>query len=305
MIAIIAPVIALEQVMEVRGQDLVACHVHPGGQGVHVARILQAFGEDCTLAAFNGGELAPVMRALLDHYGVRHHLVEVPLSTAAVVTVRRDAGTPEVWQQPCPPVSPHDADTLLALATALVLESRAVVLIGTLTQGMPASFFAQLVRAARCHGVPTVVDLDPQFMDQPLAAGPTIVKPNLDQLQALVPLGPSPSEEELRRAAAGLRERGAQVVVVTLGAEGAVAVAPEGTWRIWPPLMDVEDTAGTGDSMVALLALGLAQGWPLEYTLRAGTAAGAAKAVRHDLGVCQPDVAWRLLRRVRMERVAA
>ncbi len=88
MIGIIAPVIALEEQVEASGNTISQFHLHPGGQGVHVARVVREFGEESVLASFAGGEMAPVVRALLDQYRIEHRLVACTATTphSAVTT---------------------------------------------------------------------------------------------------------------------------------------------------------------------------------------------------------------------------
>ena len=92
------------------------------------------------------------------------------------------------------------------------------------------------VVASRRHGV---------------AAGPSVVKPNADELRDLSghadPLG---GAQELRR-------QGAHSVVVSLGAEGMLAVTPETAWRAAPVRPVRGNPTGAGDAAVAALALGL------------------------------------------------
>jgi ribokinase len=76
--------------------------------------------------------------------------------------------------------------------------------------------------------------------------------------------------------AATLLGRGPELIVVTLGSEGAVAYR-----RGAPPLpqpafpVKVIDTLGAGDAFTAGLAVGLLQGRPLPESLRQAAACGA------------------------------
>lgn len=80
--------------------------------------------------------------------------------------------------------------------------------------------------------------------------------------------------------AATLRSRGPAAVVVTLGADGAVAVDDDGT-RTQPAYpVHAVDTTGAGDSFCGTLAVALAEQRPLAEAVRRGCAAGALSATK-------------------------
>jgi ribokinase len=92
---------------------------------------------------------------------------------------------------------------------------------------------------------------------------------------------PAPrSPDQAADVAARLRGLGPGVVVVTLGAQGAVAA--DGRTVVCEAALPVPvvDTVGAGDSFVAALTLVLGRGGPLVAAVRAGVAA-AALTVQH------------------------
>lgn len=83
-----------------------------------------------------------------------------------------------------------------------------------------------------------------------------------------------------------LRRRGPDTVIVTLGAEGALAWRDEGTPLHQPSfVIEVIDTLGAGDAFSAGLAVSLAEGLPFAECLRRATACGTLATQR--LGVLQ------------------
>jgi len=115
-------------------------------------------------------------------------------------------------------------------------------------------------------------------------AGPTIVKPNNDELRYLT--GPALTDDAaLEHAARQLLGGGIQLVVVSMGERGAMFVDPATTLIAVPPTVMVKSTVGAGDAMVAGLIAGQVQGLSLSECARQATAfsLGAITAVGHNL----------------------
>ena len=68
-------------------------------------------------------------------------------------------------------------------------------------------------------------------------------------------------------AARNLARRHGLVCIATLGAAGALAVMPEGAWKVAALPADVVDTTGAGDAFVGALVAMLATGRPLPEAL--------------------------------------
>jgi 1-phosphofructokinase len=130
-------------------------------------------------------------------------------------------------------------------------------------------------------------------------------------LEAGVDLLKLSSEELLREGLAGtdepaavlgalarLRDLGADDVLVSRGAQPAIALAGERLLEISGPRFSPLDPSGTGDSMFAALGVALADGLGLDAALRLAVAAGALNVTRHGLGSGQRTEIDRLRERV-------
>jgi 6-phosphofructokinase 2 len=83
-----------------------------------------------------------------------------------------------------------------------------------------------------------------------------------------------------------VEKNGVNVVVVSLGADGAIVVDGDHALRVPAPAVDVVSRIGAGDSMVAGLVLALARGDAIDDAVRYGVAAGSAAVTTpgHRLG---------------------
>lgn len=138
---------------------------------------------------------------------------------------------------------------------------------GTLAQ------VGSLIRAAREHGVPVVVD--PKGTDFGRYCGATVITPNLSEFEAVV--GHCADEATLTARGEALREAlDLEAVLVTRSERGMTLLA-RGQAPLTLPARarDVFDVTGAGDTVVALLGLGLACGRSLAEAMNlANVAAG-------------------------------
>jgi ribokinase len=81
--------------------------------------------------------------------------------------------------------------------------------------------------------------------------------------------------EQTTPAAEALRARGAQNVVVTLGADGAILFDADGRLAVPAFPVSVVDTTAAGDAFVGAFAAALTTGLPAREAVRWGNAAGA------------------------------
>jgi len=145
-----------------------------------------------------------------------------------------------------------------------------------------------LARLAR--RIPVVVDAhDPRRW---CLVHPTVVTPNWGEAQRL--LGPRSARAEHRAAevVAGastlLRESGASAALVTLDSDGAVLVG-ERLAAVHLPTqpLGAAHVAGAGDTVAAVLGLGLAAGAPLPVAAELAVAAGTFVAGRPGTALCR------------------
>jgi 1-phosphofructokinase family hexose kinase len=279
-------------------------HLDPAGKGINASRMALRLGWPTVAFGFLGGEIGLLVEKALDAEGVQHHFVRVAGQTRINVTINdRRTGRATSLYQPGPAADPIALQRLDEALGFWIPACKVMVLAGSLLPGMPDDWYAQLVRRARKSGVYTLVDADGAPGRLALEAGPHLIKPNLAEAQRL--LGrPLPDLPAILDGARELQSRGIEAVVISLGADGAVCVTRDQAWRIRPPAVERCSTVGSGDSLVAGVAVCLARGDGIEEGLRLGTAAGAATALSSGTSLGGIDDVARLLPLVRIEPLA-
>ena len=274
-----------------------AVHARAGGKGINVARTLRQLGCETVVTGLAGGATGEAIRAELAAAGIEDRLVPMEAeSRRTVTTVSRADGVVAAFNEPGPEVSGGDWTRFRATFPGLLGGAAAVVLSGSLPRGLPASAYAELVGECGRHGVTAIVDASGDALVEALRARPALVKPNREELREV--LGDAGDLDGAR----ALRDRGAEAVVVSAGADGLCAVTPDGTWRARCPAVD-GNPVGAGDALVAALTAGMVSGLPWPERLRAAAATAAAAVRVPQAGGYDPATRSRLLSSVSVERV--
>jgi 1-phosphofructokinase len=257
------------------------------------------------LCTFRGGETGELLAPLLDALPVDVRAVRTATTSGCYVIDRRSGERAMIAHSWSDPPSRHEADDLFSVTCAAALQSRVLVVCGTVpADALPQDFYANLVADARTNGVIVLVDLASPYLDGALEGRPDVVKLDRWQLAEFIS-GPVSEPDELRVAAERVLERGARTVVVTHGGDPALVLRDGQAWELAPPSFEGGAGEGSGDAMVGALAASLANGLEWEQVLRWGAAAGAANYLRHGLGTGSRDIVQDLVERVSLRALDA
>jgi 6-phosphofructokinase 2 len=125
-----------------------------------------------------------------------------------------------------------------------------------------------------------------------------LVKPSMRELREFVGHELSRESEQEEAAMQIVKRNQAEIVVVSMGAAGALLVARGRCERIRAPSVPVKSKVGAGDSMVAGIVFALARGMPIVQAVRFGIACGTAAVMTPGTQLCQREDAERLFARI-------
>jgi ribokinase len=145
---------------------------------------------------------------------------------------------------------------------------------------IPVEAVQAAAKRARESGLRVLLNPAPaRALPEELISLPDFIVPNESELSLLTgqPVNDFASAEKAARA---LLERGAQNVIVTLGANGALIVSRDMTKHVPPFKVEVVDTTAAGDAFIGGFAASLLQDKSLEEAVRYGCACGALAATK-------------------------
>ena len=268
-----------------------------GGKGLNASRVIHRLGRQTLALGFVGGVTGAIVRSRLDDEGVPHAFDDVEEMTRLNVMLyeRRPHRRSRIYL-PGARLEPARIDELRARLRR-VRSGGIVVLGGSLPPGLPETTYRNLVAWLRERGVRAILDTSGAALAAALAAKPELIKPDLEEAADV--LGRTiATDGDAIDAANELRRLGAQNVVISQGAAGAVAAGPGGSWKAVAPSVAPRSTVGSGDSMVAGLAIAFSEHAGLVEGLRLGTAAGAGTAASPAAHLCRREDFDELLPRV-------
>lgn len=169
---------------------------------------------------------------------------------------------------------------LLDFVRVQAAKSEAAVISGGAPKGTPASFYKDLITAAKGAKI-VAADTYGDRLKAALETGVDLIKPNLDELSATLGGEFSARNEQLAGARA-LAKAGAKHVLLSLGGEGSILTDGEETYYAEGVRVAVESTVGAGDAMLAAATKSLAEGLPLAEILRRAAAAGTASVTERN-----------------------
>ena len=246
-----------------------------GGKGINVGSVVAEQGGSAVA-------LGPAARVSLAEFeahcsagtgdplppGLRLNLVDTPIPLRSTVAVHQ--ARPNITSIINERGHTHPAEVFSALVESVVAELSndtdcVVTFSGSVPPGAPTELVQWIAAVCADRAVPFIVDTYGPPLRQACEHGATIVTPNAAEVTSTTGIGNVPD------AARQLLQWGAQMVVVTLGANGIYAVEssrpdhPGIHARLAHSLNG--NPTGAGDALTAALATALAEGESLSESL--------------------------------------
>ncbi|MFZ6030171.1 MAG: 1-phosphofructokinase family hexose kinase [Chloroflexota bacterium] len=268
----------------------------PGGGGVNVSRAIQRLGGSSLAVYAIGGPIGEAMYARLDAEGLHHRPVRIEGNTRISFTaMERSSNQQYRFVMPGPSME-NDWQKLLDVLTAEAPQPSWIVASGSLPPGVPVDFYRRLARLCHAAGHKLILDTSGDGLKAAVEEGVYLLKPNRRELQSLAD-SKLENEAQQRDVVAQLMAKGqAEVVVVSLGAAGALAGWHAGIEHIPAPIVPIQSKIGAGDSMVAGITLSLARQKSLGEAIRFGIAAGTSAVSTPGTELCRKDQTEQLYR---------
>src|SRR5215471_16088711 len=261
----------------------------PGGGGVNVSRVLHKMGYSSTAMFMAGGYTGDFFAKLVEKEGVETLVVPIEGSTRQNLIVH-DASNDLQYRygMPGPTVAEREwSDCLHKLREAK--DFAYVVISGSNPSGVPPDFYAEAADIVKEKKSKLILDTSGEALRHALNEGVYLAKPNLGELSNLVGGGELDANSVVSAAKAIINKGNCEILVVSMGAAGAMLITAKEHCHEPAPAIKVKSTVGAGDSMVAGIIIGMQKKLPLNEVLKYGVAAGTAATINAGSDLCTPE----------------
>jgi 1-phosphofructokinase family hexose kinase len=236
-----------------------------GGKGLNVCRAIRELGQPVAAYGFAGGIVGEAIRAGCAAAGIEDRLTQIAGETrVCFIVVEPEAGRATVLNEPGPTASEDEAQRLLDAIAADGGPGDLLVLSGTLPLGLEPAVMARMVAIGREAGCRVILDSSGPTLRAAVRERPWMVKCNAGEFAGLEreadPSGVAPPPADplaLVGSARALVASGIELVVITLGPDGLLAVSGDEVLRVRPPAVRALNPVGSGDVFLAALAVRL------------------------------------------------
>lgn len=268
--------------------------VDAGGGGINVSKGIAKLGGQSTAVFPSGGYNGQVLREILEQSGVQTAVVPVTGDTRENLSVT-ESSTNLQYRFTLPGLDITEKQANECLETIRTLQPQILVASGSLPPGLPETYFEQVAILAKDLGARLVLDTSGAPLQAAANEGLYMLKPNLAELSALAGVK-SLTIHQVDDAALKIIHQGkCEVVVVSLGPQGALLVSRDGFEHIPAPTVLKQSTVGAGDSMVAGMVWALSQGKSLREMAQWGVACGTAATLNRGTQLFKLEDVLRLL----------
>ncbi len=276
-----------------------------GGKGFDISVALRGLGQDVLALGFRAGSEGKRLEKMLDAYGIRHELITVEGETriAHVIVDQAEQQHSHINTMGYA-VGRNEIKTLLTILDENLIGCGYAASAGSLPKGAPLDLFASIVKIARQHNVPVLIDSSGEPQVQAARACPTILKMNQEELGETFNILANELDDLAAKCRRFREENKLENLVITCGKQGILAVTPKKTYRTECPILAVVNAAGAGDAVSAALMWRLSAGDDWTDALRWAAAAGAAVVLTERTAELRIGDVERLLPDVKVHEIA-
>ena len=269
-----------------------------GGKGINISILLNNIGKKTKALGFVAGFTGYFIKSELDKLDIEHDFVETLGTTRINMKLTTDTETEINGQSSA--VNAENISEFFAKLDVLTTED-VVFLSGNVIAGMGLEDFKKIAEKVATKGATLVVDSNKDLVLDTLQYKPFVVKPNEFELGEMFGITLNGLEEILVHARK-LQERGAQNVLVSRGAKGAILLTENGeVLEVNVAEGKIVSTVAAGDSMLVMFVAKYNETKDYAEALKYASAAGGATSF--SVGVGSKELIEELLPQIKVKKL--
>jgi 6-phosphofructokinase 2 len=264
-----------------------------GGGGINVSKAIAKLGGNSLCIHTSGGSAGIMLEEIILKDGIENKVIPTQNWTRENFIAFENT-TKAQYRFGFPGNELLEDEKQNVIETIKEINTKYLVLSGSLNEGLPTDFYQTIAEIAKAMGIKVIVDTSGEPLRKVLEKGVYLIKPNIGELAKLI--GVERLElSEAEKAAKTLIENGAaEIVVVSLGTQGAILVSKEQIEFVKAPKVTKKSTVGAGDSMVGGMVWALSQNKTLKEVIQWGVSCGTAATMNEGTQLFKKESAIKL-----------
>jgi 6-phosphofructokinase 2 len=264
-----------------------------GGGGINVSKAISRLEGDSFCVFTSGGPIGSMLEELVQKESITFKVIKTENWTReSFVAVDDNTNSQYRFGFSGSPICDEEQKEIIQ--TIQELKPKFLVLSGSLNEDLPTDYYQNIAKLAKELGSKVVVDTSGEALQKVLETGVYLIKPNVGELAKLIGVEKLEMNEVVHAAQTLIKKGSVQIVVVSLGPQGAVLVTATETEFVPAPNVVKKSTVGAGDSMVGAMVWALSQNKNLKEVVQWGVACGSAATMNEGTQLFKLEDARRL-----------
>jgi 6-phosphofructokinase 2 len=264
-----------------------------GGGGINASKAIARLEGESFCVFTSGGPIGSMLEELVRKESIAFEAIKTNNWTReSFVAVDDNTNSQYRFGFPGSEISETEKNNIIGALQEL--KPKFLVLSGSLNEGLPTDFYKQIADLAKKSGSKVIVDTSGECLQKVLETGVYLIKPNVGELAKLIGVERLEMDDVVHAAQTLIKKGSAEIVVVSLGPQGAVLVNATQTEFVPAPNVVKKSTVGAGDSMVGAMVWALSQNKSLKEVVQWGVACGSAATMNEGTQLFKLEDAKRL-----------
>lgn len=263
----------------------------PGGKGINVYKVLDILGLDVKSISLLGGDTGERISELLGSYSGAKIVIPIKDENRIYnLTVDKDKKIERILRNKLPKISKDEMDKAIDTIKKEIDDSEIVVLSGSLPDIDDINYcpYEEIIKYSKDKGKFILLDSSGDSLRNGIRLCPDLIKPNLKEFMELTG-GSSEAIEDIIKDASHILKKGVARILISLGQDGVLYLEEGKVFLGRIEEIEIENTIGAGDSLVAGYVYSIVNGFSLEKTLKYGMALAASNCENPGIGVIDKD----------------
>lgn len=274
-----------------------------GGKGINVTKILNQLNDSTKALGFIGTYNKKRVYELLDQEGISYQFIEIEANTR-INTKLVDAASKLTTDLNDLGFS-IDAEQYEVFKEHLMTQAQNsdyMVFSGSIPIGLSKTTYSQLISIVKDKTL-TVLDAEGEMLIAGIKAGPFLIKPNIHELEAAYNVQLVNENDIIKLSREIINQYGVKMILVSMGGDGSLLITNNEVLKAEPIKVDVKSTVGAGDSMLAGMVHGIANGLSLEESLKIAAACGTLAVIQEGTQSFTMDEVYEVKKQVHISRL--